>query len=244
MPGNRIPIESPSCKTELVSHVHRCKSFHCVHRIANAPPAFVSRRKANAPAVEPSGVRSLSRSPCRTTHTQRQSGKSLAGKAAEPASGVRSIRQRHRSYSRLHGQERRPRKAAFGSIPSAEIHCWNPERGETATRKSRLTLRPFSKGGSPPAKPVLLDPRAAALDQNDKHDNKQNASNNPNDRDTVHFNCPFLQRQAPFIPQPEPCKGTARRQSIEVSGPEDCGGCRRSSCTFTAPPNVRAVCAT
>ncbi|MGD0902301.1 MAG: hypothetical protein ABR924_05085 [Terracidiphilus sp.] len=44
------------------------------------------------------------------------------------------------------------------------------------------------------------------MNQNDKHDDKQNGCNNPNDRNTVHFNFPFLQQQAAFIPQPEPCK--------------------------------------
>jgi hypothetical protein len=34
--------------------------------------------------------------------------------------------------------------------------------------------------------PLLLDPRTAALNQNDQHDNEQNARDNLNDRGTVH----------------------------------------------------------
>jgi hypothetical protein len=38
----------------------------------------------------------------------------------------------------------------------------------------------------------LLDPRAAALNQKNKHGNKQNAGNNPNDHHTVHLASSFL----------------------------------------------------
>ena len=42
------------------------------------------------------------------------------------------------------------------------------------------------------AQSVLLDPIAPALNKNDQHDDKQNDSNNPNNRDTVHFDSSFL----------------------------------------------------
>jgi hypothetical protein len=41
-------------------------------------------------------------------------------------------------------------------------------------------------------KTVLLDPRAAALNQNNQHDHKQDACNNTNNQDTVHCNFPFF----------------------------------------------------
>ena len=47
-------------------------------------------------------------------------------------------------------------------------------------------------GTTASAKSVLLDARAAALDKNDQHDDKQNDGNNPNDHDTVHFDSSFL----------------------------------------------------
>lgn len=40
-------------------------------------------------------------------------------------------------------------------------------------------------------KKQLLDPRATPLNQNDQHDNKENASNNPDNRSRIHFNSPF-----------------------------------------------------
>jgi hypothetical protein len=38
---------------------------------------------------------------------------------------------------------------------------------------------------------LLLDPCAAALDQNDQNDHKQNTGNNPDNHGAVHFDFPF-----------------------------------------------------
>jgi hypothetical protein len=61
-------------------------------------------------------------------------------------------------------------------------------------RLRKLSAKPVQLHGAAGilAQAVLLDPRAAALDQYDEHDDKQNAGNNPNDRDTVHFDSSFL----------------------------------------------------
>jgi hypothetical protein len=39
--------------------------------------------------------------------------------------------------------------------------------------------------------PLLLDPSAAALNQDDQHENKKNAGSNPNNRCCVHRDTPF-----------------------------------------------------
>jgi hypothetical protein len=41
---------------------------------------------------------------------------------------------------------------------------------------------------------VLLNPCAAALDQDDKHNDKQHAGNNPNNCGTVHVNSPLFKK--------------------------------------------------
>jgi hypothetical protein len=48
---------------------------------------------------------------------------------------------------------------------------------------------------------ALLDPCAAALDQNDQNDHKQNAGNNPDNHSAVHFGFPFSQKFASYVPQ-------------------------------------------
>jgi hypothetical protein len=45
----------------------------------------------------------------------------------------------------------------------------------------------------PSIQPQLLYPRATALNQNDQHDDKKHAGDNPDNRDTIHFNSPFIQ---------------------------------------------------
>jgi hypothetical protein len=40
---------------------------------------------------------------------------------------------------------------------------------------------------------LLLDLGAAALDQNKQNDNRENSSDNPNDRGVIHFDSSFLQ---------------------------------------------------
>jgi hypothetical protein len=42
------------------------------------------------------------------------------------------------------------------------------------------------------AQPVLLDPSAATLNQNNQQDDKQNACSNPNNQFTTHFDSSFL----------------------------------------------------
>jgi hypothetical protein len=41
---------------------------------------------------------------------------------------------------------------------------------------------------------ALLDPCAAALDQNDQNDHKQNSGYNPDNHGAVHFDFPFSQK--------------------------------------------------
>jgi len=38
----------------------------------------------------------------------------------------------------------------------------------------------------------LLNPCATPLNQNDQHDDKEHAKNNPNNRNTVHVDSPFI----------------------------------------------------
>jgi hypothetical protein len=45
-------------------------------------------------------------------------------------------------------------------------------------------------------KSELLDPSAAALDQNSQNDDNQHSGNNPNDRGSVHLNSSFFEQNA------------------------------------------------
>src|SRR5580658_5703138 len=47
---------------------------------------------------------------------------------------------------------------------------------------------------------ALLDASAAALNQNDEHDDKKNAGNNANQGSAVHFKSPFLGNSLSNIP--------------------------------------------
>jgi hypothetical protein len=49
----------------------------------------------------------------------------------------------------------------------------------------------------------LLDPCAAALNQKNKHGDKQNAGNNSDDHDTVHNDSPFSEKHNEIVPQRE-----------------------------------------
>ena len=154
---------------------------------------------------------------------------------SRPAEFVQS-RSDPRAVPEFMGLKCAPRRMVLLSVPAPKAHCWNPEHGGTAPRKSWLTLYPFRKGTGPPVKPVLLDPCAAALDQNDQYDHKQNAGNNPDNRGAVHNEFPLFQLKVSYVPQSVPGPSDTRRQSGEVFGPQDCGGCQRRSCNFTAPP--------
>ena len=84
-----------------------------------------------------------------------------------------------------------PRSLAFFSCPASKAPCRSPERHEIAALKSQSALRGTQESTRPPLKPALLDPCAAALDQNDEYYHKQNTSNNPDNQGTVHFDLPL-----------------------------------------------------
>jgi hypothetical protein len=53
----------------------------------------------------------------------------------------------------------------------------------------------FNGAPSQCVNPVLLDPCAAALDQDNQHNQKQHTGNNPDNQGTVHVKSPFLRKQ-------------------------------------------------
>jgi len=62
---------------------------------------------------------------------------------------------------------------------------------------------------SSPVKPVLLDPCAAALNQNDQDDDKKYAADNLDNRDTAHNNSPFSQLPASCVINPNTMRAAA-----------------------------------
>jgi hypothetical protein len=86
----------------------------------------------------------------------------------------------------------------FHSLPRPS-ETREPAAAEAAQFPARKKEKPASEAGagfsaSPEYKkpPELLDPGAAALDQKNKHGDKQYAGNNPDNRDTVHNKLLFL----------------------------------------------------
>ena len=71
-----------------------------------------------------------------------------------------------------------------------------------------------------PVTPVLLDPGAAALNQNDRDDDTKHGSGNTNDRGGFHIGSPFSQTGA----------------SIDVPSSQYLVAGQRSSRIFAAPP--------
>src|ERR1017187_1124324 len=67
-------------------------------------------------------------------------------------------------------------------------------------------------------KPVLLDPCAAALNQDDQNDDEEHAGDNLDNRGTVHNNSPFLSTACFMCSQSEQDAGDTRRQSGEIPG--------------------------
>jgi hypothetical protein len=63
------------------------------------------------------------------------------------------------------------------------------------TYQQLLQCFPTSPSSTPDRmQPVLLDPRATALNQNDQHDHKKNAGNDPDNRGVIHLaSPPFFQ---------------------------------------------------
>jgi hypothetical protein len=66
----------------------------------------------------------------------------------------------------------------MAKLPARKIADWPAKRACTAP---------------PEQKAALLDLRAAALDQNDQHDNSQHTGNNLNDGGTIHIQSSFPQ---------------------------------------------------
>jgi len=64
----------------------------------------------------------------------------------------------------------------------------------------------------------LLDPRAAALNENNHHGNKQYAGNDSNDHDTVHNDSPFSEKQIEFVPRREQVHATPARRDPRSAG--------------------------
>jgi len=81
--------------------------------------------------------------------------------------------------------------------------------------------------------PVLLDPGAAALNQNDRDDDTKHGSGNTNDRGGFHIGSPFSQNGASIdVPSPQ----YFRSRAAELA--HFCGAPRRS-----AQANLLGVCA-
>jgi hypothetical protein len=130
-------IESPGCKIELASKVHWCKSSHCSRQSANAS-CFTEQEVSNC------ACRSTERAP--TPLSGQNSGtrnakaaRPLAGKATEPASGVRSITQGHQRTRSFMGRCCGPRKGGFrfprsAGDPFLEPGAWRKNHSNTAAR--------------------------------------------------------------------------------------------------------------
>jgi len=81
---------------------------------------------------------------------------------------------------------------------------------------------------------VLLNPSAAALDQDHQHNNKQHARNDPDNRGTVHFEIPLrantsrVQLRVEKLPQSCWVRVTGDAEAARFPA-QDCGVCQRSS---------------
>jgi hypothetical protein len=69
----------------------------------------------------------------------------------------------------------------------ADMCAAQPERRSHAANKKKRCSLPCERGEPAPFEFVLLHARAAALDQDYQHDHKENAGNDPDYRDIVHF---------------------------------------------------------
>jgi hypothetical protein len=71
---------------------------------------------------------------------------------------------------------------------------WNPFQFTLSLKRTfDLPISgPDAEGQCFRDKAVLLNSRAAALNQNDQHDDKENTGNYPDDRGIVHLNSPFF----------------------------------------------------
>jgi hypothetical protein len=93
---------------------------------------------------------------------------------------------------------------------------------EISSSPAEVTQLPNSAGSC--MRPVLLDPRTAALNQHDQNDNKEYTGNNLDNRGTVHNNFPFSFSTTCFsVPNGEPNAEETRSQSRKVLYPQDCG---------------------
>jgi hypothetical protein len=83
-------------------------------------------------------------------------------------------------------------------------------------------------------KAVLLDARAAALDQDNQHNDKQHTGNNPNNRGTVHCNSPFVGKQ---VEKSQALTGVRVTPAADAAGFPVRGydADQRSPANFTAP---------